>query len=291
MGGDVTAELSFLAAADGARLPYRRFAAADGAEPRASVVYLHGIQSHGGWYVDTARELSRRGFTVYLPDRRGSGASTGPRGHFHRRPQLVGDVRTFVELGRREAPGRPAILVGGCWGVRPAVAAARRMQDELAGLALVCPAVKVNVDLTPVEKAKVVAGAVLRPRARVRVPLTPEMFTTNPRWLEFIRTDPLALRDVTARFYFETARFDLEIGRERGLRLPMLLLRSGNDPIIDGEGVDRWFARMASDRKETVIYPEFGHIPDFEEQRARYWDDLASWMERTADAARPGGAP
>ncbi|MEA2180810.1 MAG: hypothetical protein QOG77_4107 [Solirubrobacteraceae bacterium] len=287
MGGGVTAELAFLAATDGARLPYRRFPAADDAEPRAGVVHVHGIQSHGGWYVDTARELARRGFTVLLSDRRGSGASVGPRGHFDRRSQLVDDVRAFVELARREAPGRPVILVGGCWGVRPAVAAARRMQDELAGLALVCPAVKVTVDLTPLEKAKVLAGTVLRPRARVRVPLTPEMFTSNPHWVEYIRTDPLALREVTARFYFETARFDREIARERGLRLPMLLLRSGADPIVDGEAVDRWFARMPSDRKETVVYPGFGHIPDFEEERERYWDDLSSWMERTASA--PGG--
>jgi acylglycerol lipase len=285
MGGGVSSELSFLAAADGTRLPYRRFPASNGAEPLAGVVHLHGIQSHGGWYVDTARELARRGFTVLLSDRRGSGASTGPRGHFDRRAQLVDDVRAFVELARREAPGRPVILVGGCWGVRPAVAAARRIQDELAGLALVCPAVKVRIDLTPAEKAKVLAGTVVRPRARVHVPLAPEMFTSNPRWVDFIRTDPLALREVTARFYFETARFDLEVARERGLRLPMLLLRSGDDPIVDGEAVDRWFARMPSDRKETVVYPDFGHIPDFEEQRERYWDDLAGWMQRTADAA------
>jgi acylglycerol lipase len=285
MGGGVSAELSFLAAADGTRLPYRRFPAADGSEPQASVVHLHGIQSHGGWYVDTARELARRGFTVLLADRRGSGASAGPRGHFDRRAQLVADVRAFVELAGRQAPGRPVILVGGCWGVRPAVAAARRMQDELAGLALVCPAVKVKIDLTPAEKARVLAGTVLRPRAPVRVPLTPEMFTRNPRWVEFIRTDPLALREVTARFYFETARFDLELARERGLKLPMLLLRSGGDPIVDGEAVDRWFARMPSDRKETVVYPDFGHIPDFEEDRERYWDDLSSWMERTASAS------
>ena len=290
MDGGVTPELAFLAAADGARLPYRCFPAADGSEPRAGVVHLHGIQSHGGWYVDTARELARHGFTVLLTDRRGSGGSAGPRGHFHRRTQLVADVRAFVELARREAPGRPVILVGGCWGVRPAVAAARLMQDELAGLALVCPAVKVKIDLTPGEKAKVLLGTVLRPRARVRVPLTPEMFTCNPRWVEFIRTDPLALREVTARFYFETARFDLEIARERGLRLPMLLLRSGDDPIVDGEAVDRWFARMPSDRKETVVYPDFGHIPDFEEERQRYWDDLSSWMERTAGAPAESAA-
>jgi acylglycerol lipase len=283
----VTAPLDFLTAADGARLPYRFFGAAP-SNRRGSVVYLHGIQSHGGWYVDTAAELARRGFSVYLPDRRGSGASTSPRGHFSRPAQLVDDVRRFLEVARRRHPDRPTFLVGGCWGARPAVATALQEQEQLAGLALVCPAIKVKVDLRPVHKLEVLAGQLIRPRWPVPVPLTPEMFTANPTWLQFVRTDPLSLRHVTARFFFQTALWDRRLARERGLTLPILLLQSGRDPIVDADGVRRWFDRLAAADKESIMYPDFGHILDFEDERQRYWDDLAGWLQRTAAQKRAG---
>src|SRR5689334_10539782 len=82
--------------ADGTALPYRRFGAQG--KTRGSLVYLHGIQSHGGWYVETAAALAERGYTVFLPDRRGSGACGEPRGHFDSPDQLVEDVGRFVDL-------------------------------------------------------------------------------------------------------------------------------------------------------------------------------------------------
>jgi acylglycerol lipase len=79
---DVSTEtIRRVTAGDGVELAYRVFPADDG-EPRGTIVYLHGIQSHGAWYVETAAELARRGYSVYLTDRRGSGLSEGPRGHF-----------------------------------------------------------------------------------------------------------------------------------------------------------------------------------------------------------------
>jgi acylglycerol lipase len=285
----VTAALQHLTASDRTRLPYRLFRAPRAIE-RGSVVYLHGIQSHGGWYVDTAAELARRGFTVFLPDRRGSGASAGPRGDFGTRRRLVEDVRQMLDLARRAAPERPVVLVGGCWGARPAVSAALLEQSELAGLALICPAMKPRVDLRPADKVRVLVGRAVRPRLPVRVPLTPEMFTDNPEYLEFIRTDPLSLRQVTARFFFEMFLWDRELARQRGLTLPLLLMQSGRDPIVDVEAVRRWFDRLQSERTETIVYPDFGHILDFEEERGRYWNDLTGWLERVCASHRSAPA-
>ena len=75
-------------AGDGYRWRYRVYEP-PGASPRARLVCLHGIQSHGGWYVETAEALAARGYTVFLTDRRGSGASDEPRGHFESPAQLL----------------------------------------------------------------------------------------------------------------------------------------------------------------------------------------------------------
>jgi alpha-beta hydrolase superfamily lysophospholipase len=268
--------LHALAAADGAELLYRRYPAAG--ERRGAIVYLHGIQSHGGWYVDAAAEFASRGYSVYLTDRRGSGTSKEPRGHFDDRAQLVGDVGSFVELAH-EQEGSPVFLVGGCWGARPAVTYALESQERLAGLALVTPALKAKVDLSPAEKAKVVVGGVLRPRAKVRIPLTPELFTRQPRWLAFIREDPLALQEVTASFFLKQALWDRYLSGRTGLRLPILLLQSGRDEIVDNEAVLAWVEKQESQSKQHIVYPEFDHLLDFEPERSRYWDDLTGWLD------------
>jgi alpha-beta hydrolase superfamily lysophospholipase len=219
---------------------------------------------------------------MYLPDRRGSGTSSEPRGFFESREQLIDDVRRFVELASRESDA-PVVVVGGCWGARPAVGYALEAQDGLAGLALVCPALKVKVDLTLGEKLKVLGGGVARPRLPVRIPLEPELFTRNPPYLEFIRTDPLALHEVAASFFLKQALWDRRLLRATGLRLPLLLLQSGRDEIVDVDGVQAWFERQEASDKRLVVYPEFDHLLDFEPDRGRYLDDLAGWLdERTA---------
>jgi acylglycerol lipase len=270
-----------LEASDGLALPYRHFPASR-EKRRGSLVYLHGIQSHGGWYTETAAALASRGYSVYLPDRRGSGVSPPPRGHFGPRRQLVEDVASFVELANRESDGAPAFVVGGCWGARPAVAYALEAQDSLAGLALVCPALKSQIDLSPFDKLRVVVGRAVDELRPIPVPLTPEMFTRNERYLDFIREDPLSLHTVTARFYFETGIWDRWLLRQDGLELPLLLQQAGDDPIIDRPGVKKWYSKQRATDKTYVLYPDFGHILDFEAERRRYWDDLAGWLDAHA---------
>ena len=73
------AEVGLYAGADGRELSYRVVRAAS---ERHRLLYLHGIESHGGWFLPAARGLAERGCTTYLVDRRGSGLnrSTKPGG-------------------------------------------------------------------------------------------------------------------------------------------------------------------------------------------------------------------
>jgi alpha-beta hydrolase superfamily lysophospholipase len=270
--------LRCLVASDGVPLAYRLFLSSG--RQRAALVHLHGIQSHGAWYVDTAAELARRGYVVYLLDRRGSGANPEPRGHVRNRAQWLDDLRRFVDLVRESHPDLPIFLIGGCWGAKLAVAFALREQETLAGVALVCPALHVKIDLPLRDKLKVALGLAMGGRWRIPVPLTPEMFTNDPAHLRFIRDDGLSLRRATARFFFETFLLDREVTtQQHRLILPLLLLQSSPDPIVDEATLGRWFDRVGSARKRCVTYANFGHILDFAPERQRYWDDLGAWLD------------
>jgi alpha-beta hydrolase superfamily lysophospholipase len=276
--GGAAGELRSLPASDGVELRYRRFAPADGAE-RGSVVHLHGIQSHGGWYVETAAELADRGYAVYLADRRGSGRSTAPRGDFPRPAQLVDDVGRVVDEAARLDGGRRPVLIGGCWGARPAVAFAAALGDRLSGLVLVAPALKSLADLTPLQKLHVFLGRLVAPQSRVPIPLRPELFTDNEPYLDFVRRDPLSLHDVTARFFFQQFFWDRNLLTTRELPVPLLLMQPSPDPVVDVAAVREWYERLVVPSKRYIRYEGFGHILDFAPERERFWADLSEWLD------------
>jgi muconate cycloisomerase len=147
---------------------------------------------------------------------------------------------------------------------------------------------KARVDLTQRAKLAVLTRAG-DPSAMIPIPLAPEQFTGQPEWVEFIRSDPLALREVRSSFFLQQALWDRRILRSRDLRLPLLLLQAGDDEIVDAPAVQTWFEAQPANRKEYVSYPGLAHILDFEPERRRYWDDLAGWLDGVARSS-PGRA-
>src|SRR5690348_12732377 len=65
--------------------------------PRGAVLYLHGIQSHGGWFEDSAKHLAEAGFAVLLADRRGSGRNHVDRGHAPNARRLLRDCAECLD--------------------------------------------------------------------------------------------------------------------------------------------------------------------------------------------------
>jgi len=126
---------------------------------------------------------------------------------------------------------------------------------------------------------KVLVGHLVAPTARIAIPLTPELYTTNPRYLELIRADPLRLLEVTAQFFWQTARLDRRRRRASArLDLPLLLLQGEGDAMIDVPGTRRWFSRLGVKDKTYQAYPGAGHTLDFEPDRTRYLADMLAWL-------------
>ena len=125
-------------------------------------------------------------------------------------------------------------------------------------------------------------GHLVAPMARLPIPLTPELYTANPPYRDFIRADPLRLLEATTRFFWETARLDR---RRRAaaarLELPVLLLQGESDEMMDVPATRRWFAGLAGERDTYRGYPGAGHTLDFEPDRAPYLNDLLGWLSAT----------
>jgi alpha-beta hydrolase superfamily lysophospholipase len=280
------AESRFLTASDGVDLHYLRWSAGR-SPPWAVIVFLHGIASHAGWFGETAADLNRQDVAVYGPDRRGSGRGGGPRGHLERYDRALDDVEEMVRLVSSEHGPTPVFLAASSWAAKLAVVYAAQRPASLSGL-LLGPGLLPRVSLPPARQALVVAGHLVIPTARLPIPLTPELYTANPRYLDFIRADPLRLLEATTQFFWETARLDRRRRRDSArLDLPLLLLQGQEDKMMDVPRTRRWFAGLDVDDKAYAAYPGAGHTLDFEPDRSRYLADMLGWLS----ARIPSGPP
>jgi alpha-beta hydrolase superfamily lysophospholipase len=250
-------------------------------EPRALLVFVHGIASHSGWFAETAELLAASQVTVVAPDRRGSGLSRGPRGHLPSFEQGVVDLGEAVIRAQRVHPGVPVVVGASSWAAKLALVYAASNPAPLHGLALLGPGLFPTVRLPWWSRTQVVAGHRLAPRASIPIPLTPEQYTTNPDYVRFIGEDPLRLHTASAQFYWETARLDhRRPAASRRLQVPLLVLQGTADAMMNPARTRRWFDHLPTPDKTYRAYPDAAHTLDFEADRSAYVDDLRSWLCR-----------
>ncbi len=274
--------IEFYAAADGCRLAVRVWGTNE--SPRAHVVFLHGISSHGGWYERGNESLADSGFQVHFLDRRGSGLNAEDRGDVDHWQTWIEDVTIYLEQ-LRQSQSTPVALCGISWGGKLAVAVARRHPELIDALGLICPGLYSPFE-PGIVKRLVLAAPLMRrmQRRRVAIPLRdPALFTDNVTWREFIASDPLTLREMTWRFARED-RVLSRYARESApyLTQPLLLMLAGRDRIIDNRRVRDFYTRVASENKSLIEYPSAAHTLEFEPDPQPYFNDLANWIGQTA---------
>jgi acylglycerol lipase len=110
------------------------------------------------------------------------------------------------------------------------------------------------------------------------------MFTANHEYLDYIEKDPLRLQAATSKFYFENFLLSLKAAMvARCIDLPVLLIQSGNDQIVDTKRVMRWFARVPDGRKTMREFPQALHSIDFESLLFRdYTALMVEWISKLA---------
>ena len=266
-------EIAAFSGAGGRRL---RYGVVRAKNERRALLYLHGIESHGEWFLAAAKELAQRGCTTYLLDRRGSGLNHKKQpGDTPSAEVLLEDVRLFRAHARLDE----LVLVGLSWGGKLAVAAALDQPRGVQALVLVTPGLVPRVGYSLPEKAALALSLAVGGRARFHVPIEPEMFTRTERYLDYIVNDPLRLKRVTARFLRASLQLDRKIRtRVHTLTAPVLLFLAGHDRIIDNEKTQALLERLPSGHLRIHLYERATHSIQFEETE-RLARDIDRFLE------------
>jgi alpha-beta hydrolase superfamily lysophospholipase len=194
----------------------------------------------------------------------------------------------MVRLVSSEHRTTPVYLAASSWAAKLAVVYAAQRPASLSGL-LLGPGLLPRVNLSPARQVLVGVGHLVAPTARLPIPLTPELYTTNPPYVDFIRGDRLRLLEATTRFFWETARLDRQRRRASAhLDLPLLVLQGEDDKMMDVSKTRRWFSRLGVEDKTYLAYPGAGHTLDFEPDRGRYLADMLGWLSARVPSGSTG---
>jgi alpha-beta hydrolase superfamily lysophospholipase len=248
---------------------------------RGSVLYTHGIQSHGLWFVQSAQTLAQAGFNVLLADRRGSGLNEQDRGDvadFHR---WLTDQTELVDWLMRTTGDRRVNLVGVSWGGKLVMGLAKMIPEKIASLTLIAPGIFPSVDVSIIQKFRIAGAVIGRRKTRFPIPLdAPELFTGNPLRQAFIRDDSLKLTHVTGNFLYQSRRFDNFVRTiPNRLTMPMKLFLAGNEQIIDNIKTLNYYRGLRTTGiKELAFYPQACHTLEFEQDNQGFLNDLREWI-------------
>jgi alpha-beta hydrolase superfamily lysophospholipase len=264
---------------DGYAIAGRLWPPSPDARPPAALIYVHGIQSHGGWFEWSAALLARTGNPVLLPDRRGSGLNRQDRGDTPSAERWLADIDELASwLETRYAIERLDV-VGVSWGGKLAVAWALRNSERVGRLLLVAPGVFPAVDVGIIGRIRVGLALLTGGLRRFPIPLDdPGLFTDNPAGQAFIRNDPLKLTHATARFLYQSSKLDRQLGRAApgALRVPVTLALATRDRIIRNSRTERWLRRLVAQPVTVRVFPA-AHTLEFEESVATFEDFIRQW--------------
>lgn len=263
--------------------------------PRGTVLYHHGIQSHCGWYESSAMRMAEAGYHVLQWDRRGSGRNTQDRGHADSAEQLIADAHAARDELALRSGQRDHHVIGISWGGKLAVAAYESDPQGVSSLTLVAPGLFPRVGVSKAEMAKIGFAMIYEPRTTFRIPLDdPEMFTADPTWQEYIRTDALTLRHCSASFYLASRRMDKIIQRlSAAPPVSLHCILGGDERIIDNDKTRQFVLALPWPNCRITNYDHARHSLEFENDPEIYFADLLRFFADTSSVesvGQPGAA-
>ncbi|HTR83888.1 MAG TPA: alpha/beta fold hydrolase [Reyranella sp.] len=276
-------------AADGTSLPLAVWPAADGKEPKAIILGLHGFGDYRNAFEKPADTWSKAGITTYAYDQRGFGQSP-TRNRWPGTDTLADDAMAVVTLLHRKYPGVPLYVAGESMGGAVAlVAADRGMVSD--GLILSAPAVRSRESLGPFVTGGVWVFTHLMPW----MPAGPTSIdfepTDDPKTIEKLQKDPLMLRQ--PRFDMGAGLLDLMdagCAAAENIHEPYLLMHGLADRIVpDGPVKDAITIMPVRPDSKLAFYKKGHHLLMRDKEGATVSRDVVAWMTNH-EAPLPSGA-
>ena len=240
------------------------------------IVYMNGLESHGGWFAESARTLTERGIDVYAIDRRGSGINSRVIGNYE---DWVSDVHQLVKKIKEDDSGKDINLVSLCFGARVATAEAIKNKEDAKTLTYISPGFDMKIDLNCCEKNLVAWSILSGINSPVSSPVKrAEMFTRDEKYLKWIKSDLLKVTSPNASDFYQGFVLG-EFCKDRlgEVKIPVFILFAENDEIVNVDKARKTFSKLGK-KPEIKVY-EADHTIFFS-NKEEFIRDLINFVDK-----------
>ncbi len=268
-----------LRSADGTELFWRGWVPE---APAAVLLLVHGLAEHSGRYDRTARYFADRGLACYGLDLRGHGLSEGRRVHVRRFDEYHADMEAALALASQRHPGLPLFLVGHSLGGLIVLDRVLTRQDGVSGAVVSSPWLATHPKAEPAAPLRAAARLLSRlaPRLLMNTNLDTAGLSHDAGVVDAYERDPLVSHKASPRWYTQTVAAMARVrAGAPSLKLPLLLLQSGADPLVDPDVTRRWAEAAPARFVEFVWWDGLYHEMFNEPERGTVYARIARWLE------------
>ena len=271
---------STLRSADGTKLFCRRWKPD---EPKAVLVFVHGVGEHSGRYIHVSEWFASRGYACYAYDYRGHGQAGGERGDIQEYGEYLDDLVAVIESARGDHPRLKLFTVGHSQGGTIILAHALDHPEEVDGVIASAPALGVYYGDLPAWKVWI---AKLAPRLEPLVPgltlgngIVPEYLSHDPAVAEAYTSDPLVHDRAVLRWFVEYLRTHQRLLAEAAqFSVPCLIVQGTDDHLAPLEKTKQFYANLTLPDKQLKLYDGFYHEAFNEVEKERVFEDVEQWL-------------
>lgn len=247
--------------------------------PKAVMILVHGMGGYSGRFFEFGPYLAKAGFQVYAIEQKGHGESPSIKGHVSNFKLYTADLKALVKLAGSQHPGKKIFIFGESMGGLITLDFAIHHQKLINGAILMSPAVKDKLPISLKKKADIFRAAIFEPMGFFPAGFNAEMFTRDTVIAKRINSDPLEVRNFTARFFLSILKAMIYVNMHpRSIKLPVLMLLAGKDTMISAEAAEAYFKKIRSKDKELKWYPEMYHALYVDKDREKVFKDIISWI-------------
>jgi lysophospholipase len=250
-----------------------------------TIVVIHGLAEHGGRYQETAEYYAAHGWAVYAGDLRGHGLSADAPGagrvHVGRFTDYFMDVDAFRNLALERHAHSPLFLLGHSMGGLITISYVLQSSEPVSGAIISSPALGTHPDFKPPAVLRLLVTVLDRLAPRIRFPsdLDTSAVSRDPAVVQAYLDDPLVSQKVSARWYAEILRAIRRAHADaHALSVPLLLMQSGADRLVDPAAPTRWADAAPPGLVELVTWQGFYHEMFNEPERHQVRLRTLEWL-------------
>ena len=253
----------------------------------ATILMVHGLGAHSGWFEPLAHRLASKGFKTYSFDLAGFGE--GKSRKVESWLTWTCDLESVCTYVSENEISKPLILLGNSMGALIVLSTLKNLAKKPDAIVLLSPGFGGYAKtFTLGYKLKAVATALFNPKKVIELPYGPRDITSNNVIRQELENDPEVTFSVPAGLGLELLK--LTKHAEKGsakLPCPLLLTTAGKDVIVDNKLIDKFFEKVESPFKRKEFFEDNYHDLVFESSIDQLVEKFESFLV-ACDITLPG---